>query len=140
MHADSKFGMIAIHGKTRIKCAPICQQGSAGYQSAPVSIRDAPVDTFGPTQVVGIDDQILQLTPIPVLSDSYSFVFTAIFVPLTLFLSNSSMAIKRKNDGKAPRTQRGRGALRRKAPRPPHEFARAHSPGMGRRSRQAQDR
>src|SRR6266436_3452656 len=39
MHADAKFRMIAAHGETRIECPPICQKGSAGYQSASVGIR-----------------------------------------------------------------------------------------------------
>jgi hypothetical protein len=69
-----------------------------------VGIRDAAINPLRPSQVVGIDYQILQLTPIPVLSDSYSFASAAIFVPLTVFPSNFSMAIKRENDGQTPRT------------------------------------
>src|SRR5882724_11777489 len=61
VHADAKFGMIAAHGESRFKGAAICQKGSAGHQSAPVGIRDSAVDPLGPTQVVGIHYQILQL-------------------------------------------------------------------------------
>src|SRR4029077_1783210 len=104
MHSDAKFRMTAVHRNPRLKRPPVRQQGSAGDQSAPVRIRNPAINPFRPAQVVRIHYQILQLTPIPVLSDSYSFVLPTIFVPLTVFLSNSSMTIKRKNDGQTPGT------------------------------------
>src|SRR5258708_9625109 len=69
MHADAKFRMIAAHGESRFKGAAICQKGSAGYQSAPVGLRDSALNPLVPAQFVCIPYQILQLTPIPLLSD-----------------------------------------------------------------------
>src|ERR1700755_3247405 len=36
VHTDAKLRVIAAYGETRIECVPVCQQGTAGYQSAPV--------------------------------------------------------------------------------------------------------
>ena len=72
------------------------EQRGASHYSATKSLNDAAVHAVGPSEVIRIDDQIFHSLSVsvfrPVRSYSYSFVRPPVFVPLTVFLRNSSMA------------------------------------------------
>jgi len=59
--ADAECGIGARHFQGRIKGAAIGKQGSAGHQALAVGLGNAAVDAFGPAEVIGVNDKILQM-------------------------------------------------------------------------------
>jgi hypothetical protein len=59
MNTDAKFGVGASHIDGGSKSAAVGEQGSASDQAFAVAIGDAPIDAFGPAEVVGVDDEVL---------------------------------------------------------------------------------
>jgi len=119
MHADAKFRMIAAHGESRFKARP--------FASREVLVTSP---RRGHPRFRGLIPSVQPRSRIHYQFSTYAhpcpfgqllFVCTAIFVPLTVFLSNSSMASRGKMTVQTPGTQRSRSALRRKTPRTPHD-------------------
>jgi hypothetical protein len=91
VNADAQLRIGASYFESGSEGEAVGEQGGAGYQAFAMSLGDATVDAFGPTEVVSVDDKALHFASLSCPKGQLSFVGMAASVPLTVIPSNFSM-------------------------------------------------